>query len=82
MRIFAIVAGCVMLGACASSADRQAAVIAKDDATCQSYGAEKGSSVYVQCRAQLDRNRTEVRASERFGNAGGLVGAIERATQE
>lgn len=55
--------------------------IAEDDAKCLSYGVPKGSPAYVQCRTQLDQNRAAIRASERFGNSGGLVGAIERATQ-
>lgn len=48
---------------------------------CLSYGVPKGSPAYVQCRTQLDQNRAAIRASERFGNAGGMMGAIERATQ-
>ena len=56
--------------------------IAADDHQCQSYGVAVGSPAYVQCRANLDTNRANVKASERFMNSGGIIGAIERATDK
>jgi len=52
--------------------------LAADDRQCQSYGVQPGSAGYVQCRMNLDTNRANVRAAERFGNSAGLVGTIER----
>ena len=44
----------------------QEAEIAQDDAKCASYGAPKGSPAYVQCRMELDRNRSnEIAAGTR-----------------
>lgn len=54
--------------------------IAADDAQCLSYGVAKGSPDYVTCRARLDQQRSDRRAAQGFGQSGGLVGAIERAS--
>ena len=56
--------------------------IALDDTKCQSYGVPKGSPAYVQCRGQLDQNRAMVQSSERFGDSGGIIGMVERHSQE
>lgn len=75
MRRALIAAGAfVALAGCQTTDER----IAQDDRTCQSYGVAPGSAAYIQCRTNLDRGRADVKASERFGNSGGLVGAIER----
>jgi len=37
----------------------EAALVKKDDATCKSYGAKKGSPAYVQCRSTQVANRQE-----------------------
>jgi hypothetical protein len=66
---------CLFLAGCQTTQDRMAV----DDAKCQSYGTKPGDPAYIQCRMNLDNNRAAVTASERFGNGGGLVGAIQRA---
>lgn len=67
----------LLLAGCQTTEERLAA----DDVRCQSYGLHKGDPAYAQCRMNLDTNRANVTASERFGAGGGLVGAIERAKQ-
>ena len=42
---------------CVSSAEQQAAISARDDATCQSYGAKVGSDAYVHCRTAKAQQR-------------------------
>jgi len=64
----------LLLGSCQTTQDQ----VAADDARCRSYGAKPGDQAYISCRLNLDTNRANVTASERFGNSGGLVGAIER----
>ena len=44
--------------------------MAQDDAKCLSYGVAKGSQPYVQCRMQLDQNRANIAASEKFATGG------------
>lgn len=66
----------LLLAGCQTTEERLAA----DDARCLSYGTRKGDPAYVQCRMNLDTNRANVTASERFGGGGGLIGAIERNT--
>jgi hypothetical protein len=56
--------------------------LAADDTQCRSYGTKPGDPAYVQCRTNLDNNRAQIKASERFGNSGGLVGFIERHTDQ
>lgn len=68
----------LLLTGCITSQQDQ---IAADDTKCLSYGVQKGSDQYVACRAQLDRNRAEITASERFARGGGIVGAVQRANQ-
>jgi hypothetical protein len=74
MRIGTALLVCCILGGCQTTEER----VAADDRQCQSYGVQPGSPAYVQCRMNLDNNRAAVKASERFGNSGGLAGAIER----
>lgn len=40
-----------------------AAANAKDDQQCLSYGAQKGSDAYVNCRAQLEASRRQASAA-------------------
>jgi hypothetical protein len=68
----------LLLAGCQTTEERLAA----DDAQCRSYGTKPGDPAYVQCRMNLDNNRAQVQASERFGNSGGLVGFIERHTDQ
>jgi hypothetical protein len=63
MRPAAIVL-CLFLGACANAqqlaADRaakQAALDTSDDNTCRSWGAEKGTEAYFNCRMTLNTQR-------------------------
>lgn len=51
----------VLLAGCASP-ERLAA---RDDATCQGYGAKPGSDVYIACRMKQDEIRTNLYASSR-----------------
>jgi hypothetical protein len=44
--------------------------MAQDDAKCLSYGVPRGSQPYVQCRMQLDQNRANIAASEKFATGG------------
>lgn len=64
----------LLLAGCQTDQER----IAKDDDQCQSYGVAKGSPAYVQCRMNLDHDRANLKASQQFGQSGGLVGAIGR----
>ena len=48
----------IMLAGCMSPEERLAAQNARDDQQCLSYGAQKGSDVYVSCRTQLSTART------------------------
>jgi hypothetical protein len=41
--------------------EQQQAVASNDDAQCQSYGAAPGSPQYIQCRMQIDGQRTQAR---------------------
>jgi hypothetical protein len=68
----------LLLAGCQTTEDRLAA----DDSQCRSYGTKPGDPAYVQCRTNIDNNRAQIKASERFGNSGGLVGFIERHTDQ
>lgn len=46
----------LLLGGCGASRQQLAA---DDDATCQSYGAQPGSTAYMQCRMQRDGIRQQ-----------------------
>ncbi len=78
MRFILILGLAGALAGCQTTDDR----IAQDDRQCQSYGVAPGSPGYVQCRANLDTNRANVRAAQGFGTSGGLVGFIERSTEK
>lgn len=39
------------------------AIAERDDAKCLSYGVQKGSQQYTDCRLQLERNRSSERAA-------------------
>ena len=63
-RLIGVLIGVSLLSSCANEAEQraqaQAAAQAQanaDDAQCRSYGATQGSSVYVQCRMNLDNQR-------------------------
>lgn len=68
----------LLLGGCQTTDDR----IAIDDRQCKSYGVAVGSPAYIQCRADLDAGRANVRASERFGTGGGLISRIQSANEK
>ncbi len=68
----------LLLAGCQTTEER----IAADDSQCRSYGVQPGSQAYVQCRMNIDNNRAAIKASERFGNSGGMVGWIERQTDK
>jgi hypothetical protein len=42
---------------CMSAGERNAAIADADDSSCQSYGAQPGSSAYFQCRMAKDQQR-------------------------
>lgn len=67
----------LLLTGCQTTEDR----IALDDRTCLSYGVARGTPGYVQCRANLDTNRANVAASERFATGGGLISRIQAAQE-
>jgi len=67
----------LLLAGCQTTEDR----IALDDRQCQSYGVAVGSPAYVQCRANLDTNRANIAASERFGAGTGLISRIQQSTE-
>lgn len=54
----------LLLTSCMSGEERLAANNAKDDQTCLSYGAQKGTDAYVACRAQLEGARRQADATE------------------
>lgn len=69
MRIIAIISLAVTLGGCATAEERAARAAEAsyraaqaDDVTCRSYGAEKGSDAYIQCRMARDQQRANARA--------------------
>jgi hypothetical protein len=56
-RIFPIIALAGLLAGCVTAQDR----MAQDDQKCLSYGVAKGSKPYVDCRMELDRQRSNER---------------------
>lgn len=68
-----VLALALALGGCAAYEQQQReqamaqaqAQSASDDAQCQSYGAAPGSPMYVQCRMQLDGQRTQAAEANR-----------------
>jgi len=74
-RVVLLLAVSAILSAC-NSASRpgrgelfmsDAEVLAKDEAICRGYGAEPGTSEYVQCRAIQDQRRDAAREARRNG---------------
>lgn len=61
----------LMLSGCQTT--NPEAQIAADDRQCQSYGVAPGSPGYVQCRSNLDTNRANIKAAQRFGTGEGLL---------
>jgi hypothetical protein len=66
MRATASIALCLILGACvnqqqlaAQRAAQQAALNAQDESTCRSYGAQKGTDQYFNCRMMLNTQRNQ-----------------------
>nr|AWM07617.1 hypothetical protein CIT39_14965 [Bradyrhizobium symbiodeficiens] len=53
----------LLLTGCLGEEERLAAESAKDDQQCLSYGAQKGTDAYVNCRAQLEGSRRQARAT-------------------
>ncbi|MBR1170556.1 hypothetical protein [Bradyrhizobium liaoningense] len=53
----------LLLSGCMSKEERMAAANAKDDQQCLSYGAQKGTDAYVNCRAQLEASRRQADAA-------------------
>jgi hypothetical protein len=78
MRILMVIAVSIPLGACQTVEQR----MATDNIICQSYGVAPGTQGYIQCRMNLDNNRANVNASERFGQGEGLISRIGRATEK
>jgi hypothetical protein len=69
----------LMLTGCQTTEDR----IAQDDRQCKSYGVKPGDQAYMQCRMNLDTNRANIKAAERFGNGGpGLIDRIAGTAKE
>lgn len=61
MRYWIALAAVLSLAGCKTMQEAQ---MDADDAKCRSYGAEKGSPPYMQCRMNLDAGRASVRAAE------------------
>jgi hypothetical protein len=68
----------LLLTGCQTTDER----IVSDDHQCRSYGVAVGSPAYVQCRLNLDTNRANIKASERFAGGTGLIGRIQEATEK
>jgi hypothetical protein len=60
----------LLLGACVNNAQLVANTQASDDAECRSYGVDPGSPGYVQCRMNLENQRTALASA--FIASGGL----------
>lgn len=58
----------LLLTGCLGEEERLAAANAKDDQQCLSYGAQKGSDAYVNCRAQLEGSRRQADAAVSAAN--------------
>lgn len=63
MKKSVILATALLLSGCVTAEERAAQMTALDDGKCQGYGAKPGTSIYVQCRAQLDSARTQADAT-------------------
>ncbi len=65
--LIAVVAAAAALTGC-MTAEKIAAL---DDGTCQSYGAKKGTDVYVQCRMAQDQTRAQQQMARAQGAMAG-----------
>jgi hypothetical protein len=63
MRLAFVAFICTILASCANSAERAAALDAKQDATCRSYGATPGTDSYTQCRLSLNAQQQQQQAA-------------------
>ncbi len=65
MRTLAISVLAVALTGCLSFPKPPSAqeLAARDDATCQSYGAQPGTDIYIKCRMQIAQERQRQRAA-------------------
>lgn len=70
-----VLALALSLGGCLTTEQQAARDASRDDTKCQSWGVAKGSPDYVQCRAQLEQNRSDNQP------APGLASAIKRAAE-
>jgi hypothetical protein len=75
VRVSIVMFGCLILVGCASpqeraqqQAYRAAQVEANDDTQCASYGAMRGTNVYIQCRMSIAQQRAQFNAA--------LIGAV------
>lgn len=55
----------LLLTGCMSQEQQLALQNSRDDQQCLSYGAQKGSDTYVNCRTQLATNRSNAEAMRR-----------------
>jgi hypothetical protein len=78
-RLALVLVTALPLAGCMTTQSEQ---IAADDARCLSYGVAKGSPTYIQCRLSLDQQRSDRQALQGAAQSGGLMGAIERSTQQ
>lgn len=69
-----LMAAGILLAGCQTTEDR----IAADDAQCRSYGTRPGDQNYINCRMNLDTNRSNVKAAQRFGMGEALIKLPER----
>lgn len=53
-----------LLTGCMTAQERVAQRSVQDDTKCLTYGAQRGTPAYVQCRTQLDTTRTMANAVE------------------
>lgn len=59
-----IIAGLSLLcSGCLTTEEQAEQAAAADDASCQSYGAKRGTDLYIQCRMQKDQQRQANRAA-------------------
>lgn len=77
MRVIVVLAGFLLLSGCVT-AEQQ---MAKDDAACLSYGAQKGSDAYVACRMQLTQNRSNANMVNSLSPGSFLLGTIQKAAE-
>lgn len=69
MRFILVLGLAGALSGCMTAEER----MARDNDQCLSYGVQRGSPAYVDCRMKLDQNRANIAASERFGQGAPLI---------